>query len=210
MPHDAAPKTLRLEFENLPLMEAALRVTVSPPVKLRFSLIEKMRKYLGDAFPEVSESDQIEVPPGITQKVAEFGPGRIFGAVFKGNPQGLTVTVQDQVVIARWSRQARADTPEYPRFPALRKALGDAVDALENASPGISLKVVAANLSYTNFLGAPDPSEVLKTYFSDSVQMLKSRFAVIVKTLVAFDSPVIIFRIIEIVSVLDTNIPEDK
>ena len=52
-----------------------------------------------------------------------LGPGQLPGALYAGNDQGLSVSLQSQVLVARWTKHLSQGGPGYPRYGALREAL---------------------------------------------------------------------------------------
>lgn len=162
---------LRLKFDNLPLVEAAVRASFNVPKALSYALINSVHAELKSQFPALAESTQIEVAPGSGQFQAEFGPGCIPGAVYTGHPLGVSVHVQPQVVVARWSKRPGLDDPHYPDYERLRDSLWIAVEAFERGCgtdyPGIAV----VNMSYVNFIPALDPAAILKTYFSEDAHL---------------------------------------
>jgi len=164
-------RTVRLDFGNLPLVEATVRVSFESPSQLTFETVNRVHEDLRDEFPQVSEPKQIEVAPGISGSTAAFGPGQISGVVYTGNAKGLIITIQTQVVVARWLKQVAKDDLEYPRFPSLREALWRAVDALKSERTGESPPIVVVNMSYVNFVRVAESDNVLTSYLSDLAQV---------------------------------------
>ncbi len=161
---------IRLDFGNLPLIEAAVRASFETPGSLTFRTINAVAASLQGEFPQLAEPTQLEAAPGVTAKV-EFGPGQITGALYTGNRDGLTITVQSHVVVARWLPRVGVAEAEYPRFPALRDALWRAVDAFKAACGQDAPRVHVVNMSYVNFLRIPHSSPVLRRYFSKRIQI---------------------------------------
>ena len=162
---------LRLVFHNLPLVEAAVRASFNAPKPLTYSLVNSIARELSPSFPKVDEPKQLEVAPGAGETQFAFGPGCLPGAVYTGQKDGLFVSVQPQVIVARWVKHPSLQNPAYPRFPALRGALWSAVEAFRKGCgddyPGISV----VNMSYVNFVASSDPAGFLKTYFSSEAQL---------------------------------------
>ena len=166
----AVSEKIRLEFDKLPLVEAAVLSSFDFSVPLTFQLINDVAKHLRDEFHSLEEPKQFEVAPGVEGKF-EFGPNQIAGALFAGNSKGLCVTLQGQVIVVRWQKQSAPDAPDYPRFPALSNALWETVSALRAARKDTKRPVLVLNMSYVNFLKLPHSSPVLARYFSDEVQV---------------------------------------
>ncbi len=162
--------SLRLDFGNLPLVEAAIRASFAQPLELKFSAITDVHNKLKDGFPQITESKVYEGTPGITEKV-QIGPGNITGVVFAGNPTGLQSTLQSRVAVVRWLKQFITEAPAYPRFPALQAALWEVFDAVKSAYKLDSLTIAVVNLSYVNFIHVTDFASVLREYFSPLVHV---------------------------------------
>lgn len=163
--------SLRLNFGNLPLVEAVVRASFAKPLELKFSAITDVHNKLKDAFPQITESKVYEPAPGMTEETVRIGPGHITGVVFAGNPAGLQSTLQSRVAVVRWVKQLISEAPTYPRFPALRTALWQVVEAVKAAYGLESLPIAVVNLSYVNFIRVTDFSTVLTRYFSELVHV---------------------------------------
>jgi uncharacterized protein (TIGR04255 family) len=161
---------VRLHFDNLPLVEAAIRASFAQPVQLKFSAIADIRNRLMPAFPQITEPEVYETPPGVSEEVA-IRPGSITGVVFAGNPKGLRCTFQGRLAVVRWLRQYVAGAPDYPRFEVLRPALWEVVEAVKAAYGLDSLPIAVVNMSYVNFIPVTDFSSVLGDYFSPLVHV---------------------------------------
>ena len=162
---------IRLDFGNLPLLEVAVRASLSGPLKLTYAIVGSLAKELAAEFPTLAEPKQIETAPGFGLSPAEFGPGVLPGAVYSGHSQGLAVSVHPQVVIARWVRQFGPRESPYPRFPSLRAALWRAVEGLRTAVGEDFPPLAVVNMSYTNFVPVPDPASDIRTYLSKRAQL---------------------------------------
>jgi uncharacterized protein (TIGR04255 family) len=163
----AIRERIRLDFGNLPLVEAAVRVSLESPVPLKFATINTIKEKLAPEFTSLEEPEQFEVPPGLPNALPPFQPGQIPGATYAGNPQGLLVTLQTQVIVARWLKRATENGYEYPRFQSLSDALWRTLDAVTEASGQGPPHVVVVNISYVNFLAVPHTEPVLSRYFSE-------------------------------------------
>jgi uncharacterized protein (TIGR04255 family) len=152
-------------------VEAAVRVSFETSLKLTFAIINRVADQLRHQFPILEEPAAFEGTPGVKGPSVTLGPGQILGAVYTGNPDGLVITLQGQVIVARWLKQTRKGAAEYPRFPALRSAVWQAVDAFKGACGGQLPRIVVANMSYVNFLGVGHAEPVLSRYFSDLAQV---------------------------------------
>lgn len=166
----------RLNFGNLPLVEAAVRVSFESPVELTFDTINQLHAYLRDDFPTIAEPVQIEPPPGVKTSRIEFGPGRIPGVVYTGNSCGIVIGIQSQLAVVRWVKQAPRESPVYPRFAALRDMLWRVIDQHFGPSNGQSTPIVV-NMSYVNFIRVGDSGSVLSDYFSELVQIAATKGA---------------------------------
>ena len=164
-------KSLRLDFDDLPLVEAAVRASFNGPKDLTYSLVYSIHADLKASFPALTESQQHEIAPGAGEQEVKIGPGYLPGAVYTGHASGLSVHVQPQVIVARWSKRPGLIEPKYPRYTALRESLWSTVEAFRKACgddfPGIGV----VNMSYVNFIPTSDPASVVKKYFSGYAQM---------------------------------------
>jgi uncharacterized protein (TIGR04255 family) len=166
-------RKLRLDFKSLPLIEAAVRASFNGPRALTYTLVYSIAQELGGSFPSLEEPKQLEVAPGTGETPFTIGPGYLSGAVYTGNKHGLSVSVQPQVIVARWTKHPHPGmaNPDYPRFPAVRDALWTTVEAFRKGCgdeyPGISV----VNMSYVNFVPSGDSAGFLKTYFSSESQL---------------------------------------
>ncbi|MCH8806692.1 MAG: hypothetical protein IH986_11460 [Planctomycetes bacterium] len=159
-----------MDFGNLPLIEAAVRASFHGSVPLSYDIVNLVADRLKPTFPQLAEPKQIEIAPGAGPSPAEFGPAFLPGAVYSGHVAGLTLSLHPQVIVSRWVKQfGRGE--RYPRYPALRDALWSAVEAFREASGDKYPGTAIVNMSYVNFLPSSDAESVLKTYFSDQVQV---------------------------------------
>lgn len=162
--------SLQLDFGNLPLVEAAVRASFASSVDLTFRTINSIHERIREDFPTLDEPSQLEVAPGVESNVV-LGPGKISGALFANSQRGLTITVQNQVVVARWQKRLLGDPVEYPRYQVLRDALWQGIEALEASCSVESIPVAVVNMSYVNFIIVDEPKNVLRDYFSQSGQL---------------------------------------
>lgn len=165
---------MKLTFGKLPLVEAAARATLASPVPLTFATINAMQQHLAADFPLIAQPTSIEMPPGLQDGAIVLGPGQIPGVVFAGNPQGLSVSIHSQVLVARWLKQPNG--PHYPRFESIKTALWKARDAFLKAS-GSRVEVIVVNMSYVNFVRPDSKNSILRDYFSNLAQLELTREA---------------------------------
>ena len=162
---------LRLDFDNLPLVEAAVRASFNSPKALSYSLVNLVHADLKASFPVLTESEQLEIAPGAGGTQVEIRANYLPGAVYTGHESGLSLSVQPQVIVARWVKHPVLLERKYPRYQALRDSLWTAAEAFRKACgddfPGISV----VNMSYVNFIPTPDPPSVLKTYFNEEARL---------------------------------------
>lgn len=163
-------KKIQLDFGNLPLIEVAVRVSFASPVNLKFGIINDVAQRLRDEFPLLSELKRFEPPPGIREPTLTLQPGSISGADFTGNARGLIVTLQEQLIIARWLKRVEPSATEYPRYATLHDSLWKAVQAFSEACGGTIPPVSVVNMSYVNFLKSTQAQRVLD-YFSEMAQI---------------------------------------
>lgn len=159
-----------LNFGNLPLVEAAVRVALQAPLRLSYNRVNAIHADLKDQFPQLTEPTQFEVAPGV-KAVHEMRPDQLSGVVYLNDETGLRVTVQPRVIVARWVKRFAANAPEYPRFVALKDALWQTVQAARSASGDDFPAIHVTNMSYVNFVQVEDPATILADYFSALAQI---------------------------------------
>jgi hypothetical protein len=166
--------TASLKFDNLPLVEVALRTSFRSQVPLRFATLNDVRSALAEEFLSLDELPQIEAAPGINMELA-LGVGQIPGAVLSGHKQGVRATIQQHVVVTRWVRDPHRGAPPYPHFDLLRECHWRVVHALLDAARTPDVPCGAVNMSYTNFLQWEATPDVLSNYFDSKahVQLVK-------------------------------------
>lgn len=161
----------KLEFENLPLVEAAVRASFNVSKPLTYSLINAIAAELRQSFPTIEVPNQLELAPGIEDAQLAIGTAFLPGAVYAGNETNLSVSVQPQVVVARWVRYPGLENPRYPHFGPLRDALWRAVEAFQKSSGDEFPGIAVVNMSYVNFVESDDPGDFVNAYFSDAAQL---------------------------------------
>jgi uncharacterized protein (TIGR04255 family) len=166
-----AAKRVTLNFGNLPLVEAAVRVTFQPPIHLSYKSIVAIHDRVKEEFPGLAEPTQIEVAPGIGPSPDQFGPNQLPGVVFEGARSGLRVSLHPQVIVARWVKRFLGSTPEYPRYDALRRALWLTIEAVRETSRDAFSAILVTNMSYVNFVQVDNQATVLLDYFSSLAQV---------------------------------------
>jgi len=164
-------KSLRLDFDDLPLVEAAVRASFNGPKDLTFSLVNSIHADLKPSFPALTESQQHEIAPGAGEQEVKIGPGYLPGAIYTGHASGLSVHVHPQVIVARWSKRPGPIELKYPRYAALRESLWKTVETFRRACGDDFPGIAVVNMSYVNFIPTSDPASVVKTYFSQAAQM---------------------------------------
>lgn len=162
---------LRLDFENLPLVEAAVRASFNGPKALSYSLINSIHADLKPSFPALTESTQLEFAPGTGGTQFEIGTGYLPGAVYTGHAAGLSVHVQPQVIVARWSKRPGLTEPKYTRYQALRDALWNTVEAFRKGCGDDFPGIAVVNMSYVNFIPASNAPPTPTTYFSKEAHL---------------------------------------
>jgi uncharacterized protein (TIGR04255 family) len=167
----ATQARFRLDFGKLPLIEAAVRATLSAKVPLTYAIVDAIRQRLAPSFPTLTEPQQLEVAPGVGQVILESGPSYLPGAVFTGHARGLSVSVHPQVVVARWVKQYIPAQTTYPRYSQLRDAIWDAVEAFrQGVGDGGFPAISVVNMSYVNFLPVEGPATI-RSYLSDEANL---------------------------------------
>ena len=162
---------LRLDFDNLPLVEVALRATYSSPKHLEYLTLISIRDRLGDEFRVMTTPAGIEGAPGAASPSIEIGKPSLLGADFGGGREGIWLSIQKQVVVARWVRQLTDGAPQYPRFGAVLNAFKAGLSALAEAFQLDPFPLSAVNISYANFIRTENAGGVLQKYFSPLVQV---------------------------------------
>ncbi len=143
---------MRLEFRNLPLVEAAVRCTFKDAVPLNFTVIGRVHDAVKDEFPVVGEPTNYEQAPGLKEEQIQIGPGKIQAVVLQGHANGLRITLQQHVCVCRWIMSPFGVTPRYPRFESLRDELWNAVAVLGRAADIEQIAIAVVNMSYVNFI----------------------------------------------------------
>lgn len=161
---------LKLVFGNLPLVEAAVRVSFNAPKHLTFSLLNGIANELEPSFPRMEEPNHLEVAPGGSSGI-EISPGHLTGAVYTGHKSGLSVAVQPQVIVTRWVRRQGFKQQKYPHFPALRDSHWEAVKSFRKFCSEDYPGILVVNMSYVNFVYTDDFAGFLRKYFSSKVQL---------------------------------------
>lgn len=163
--------SMRLDFSNLPLVEAAVRASFRTPTTLTFPKINALANRLKPDFPVLTEPNRMEVPPGISGTM-QFDVAQIMGAVYTGNPRGLSIAVYPQLVVARWARKVGSESPDYPRFEVLEGALWNAVEGFleSTADDGLS-RIGVVNMSYVNFLKGIPSTDLLRSYCTENAHV---------------------------------------
>lgn len=162
---------LRLDFDNLPLVEVALRATYSSPIHLEYLTLIDIRDRLGEEFRVMTTPAGIEGAPGVAPPGIEIGKPSLLGADFGGGREGIWLSIQKQVVVSRWVRQLLDGAPQYPRFGAVLDAFKVGLRALAEALQRTSFPLSAVNISYANFIRTESAGGVLQKYFSPLVQV---------------------------------------
>jgi hypothetical protein len=146
-----------LEFEKLPLIEVALKRVIEPRLPVDLPFVVRLAESLGGRFDQVLDLPGIEQPPGPpAQEPYQVHTAK--GCRLLDSRSGVTVTLQRDLLVARWSRtdtktEAGTDTRTggYPRFPELQ----DALSAVECAIRGFGgfpegSRTRVVNVAYAN------------------------------------------------------------
>lgn len=134
-----------LEFAGLPLIEVALKRVITPHVPVNLPMVLRLARDVGSRFSHVLDLEHVEQPPGSIQG-ARYDIHTTGGCRLIEAGTGITVTVQRDLLTARWSR---TDIADYPRFPALQGAL-DAVMASIRAVNIGDVRTCLVNVAYAN------------------------------------------------------------
>ncbi len=153
---------MKLDFSNLPLIEAAIRFSFTNPLALGF---EQMFKLAELARPGYAASDLTtrELPPG--QNVINLlpvGPGMLF------QKDGTRVLLQSDMLATRWIRSGLPGGQDYVRYPTL-KAAAEEFFAHLTAVCGARPSVSVVNMVYVNFIRPDDGDMTIHDYFEKNV-----------------------------------------
>ena len=154
-----------LEFDKLPLVEAAVRFSFDSALEVDFraaqAVLDKVTK-----FDNLDLPSQIEVPPGIENALLVVGPNVPNAFSLTGHAQGITLTLQRQLLAAKWQRTP--ESAEYPRYDLLRESLSE----LCKAMPGSIARVAVVNIVYVNFIPTKDVgARFIQKYFGEVAQV---------------------------------------
>lgn len=168
---------LQLNFGNLPLVEAAIRISLTEPITLTFHRIQLLHEAIRPDYPRVTEPQVWEGAPGVAEQTISISPvPPIPGVVYEGHSKGLRLTVQSRVIVLRWIKQAQENAPGYPRYSTMREAVWDAFTRISETFKE-SPKIAAVNMSYVNFIEIGDSANILKDYFSEQVHIAATETA---------------------------------
>ena len=167
-----ASKRIQLQFENLPLIEAAVRVTFAEEHGLTLDLGSQMIDRLKPGFTKLDLAPNIEAPPGISVNAVMASPAHMpLGLVLTGNETGISLKLQRQLIAARWELQLGGTPPPYPRYAALRDSLLNAIEAIRSCQTTSRIAVV--NMLYVNFIKTESPDgQCVSSYLSEKVRPL--------------------------------------
>lgn len=158
-----------LEFQNLPLIEAVVRVYFRERMQIDFRLVNALHEPLRLEFPNVAPLSVWEVSPALKQDTQlPIQRGDLPGAEYTGGNQGVSVHLQPQLLAVRWRRGISEHGPQYQgvRYLKLRKVLNDAFAHLRNLRGAGEPHTALANMTYTNFIRIEDPRPYLKNEYS--------------------------------------------
>lgn len=170
MTTDYQPRETRsLDFGNLPLVEVALRVSLQSQLPITFGLIDELGVEMRSHFPRKSELIRFEVAPGAPTDFVRFSPGFIPGVAFENQETGESISLQRNVVVARWTKQANG--AEYSGYNSLRDALKRVILALSKSAKEDTLRISVVNMSYVNFIVSSGDDDKLMAYFAKESQV---------------------------------------
>jgi uncharacterized protein (TIGR04255 family) len=143
----------KLEFENLPLVEVALRFSLLKPLPVTLEFISDLFEELRSDFSRLGDLTTIEHPPGKPPGITLESRGRVHGARFSRSTDGITLSVQADLLIVRWNQDLNSATGRYPGFQrALLPAYETLVKSLEKLLGQGFVQVPVLNMSYVNFV----------------------------------------------------------
>lgn len=163
-----------LEFANLPLVDASVRLYFDKDLPLTLQRGVDAWGRLEDRFPLFLDLEQME--PGLggrsptTFAVVPGSPEfSHFGFRFAGGNTGLDLCLQQNLLVLKWNRRFDATALPYPRFKAIEENLWWAVKVLREALP--LPEISALNMRYANFIPTVEGSAgmVLTDYFSEAI-----------------------------------------
>jgi uncharacterized protein (TIGR04255 family) len=162
----------RLDFGNLPHIETVVRATLKSSVNLTYSLVNSVAEKLSGSFPVLSEPKQFEMPPGDEPRPEQFGLGAALpGAVYTGDPTGLSVSLHAQVIVCRWTKYSGpgASPRAYPHFESVRDGLWNTIDAVKEITGQDFPGLLVVNMSYVNFIEVD--ADAIQSYLSDDFRL---------------------------------------
>ena len=154
-----------LEFRNLPLIEAVVRVYFRERIQVDFNLVNELHGLLRNDFPNVAPLSVWEVSPALKQETQlPIQRGDLPGAEYNGGSQGLSVHLQPQLLAVRWRRGISEHGPQYQgvRYTKLRNVLEAAFASLGKLRAAGDLQTALANMAYVNFIRIDDPRPYLE------------------------------------------------
>ncbi len=156
-----------LEFRNLPLVEAVVRVYFANRIRVDFGLVSELHTKIHSEFPNVIPLSVWELTPALQQETQLPIPrGDLPGAEYTGGQHGLSVHLQPQLIAVRWRRGITEHSPEYPRFQKLRRFLESCLRTLRDSSSVQQIQLALTNMTYVNFIRVEDPRPYLKEEYS--------------------------------------------
>ena len=140
---------MRLHFNNLPLIESAVRLTLDPTLPIKVTLATQVYQHVAEQYPALEDMLNFEQPPGLDANVfaKDFAPLMGFRTV--NLHKGLSLTFQKRLISSRWS--ANQLNPRYAGFESLIEGLELGVDALQKAGVP-ALHTIVANMVYHDFI----------------------------------------------------------
>ena len=158
-----------LEFRNLPLVEAVVRVYFSDRIQVDYRLVNELHKALQDEFPNVAPPPVLDVSPALKQDTQlPIQRGDLPGAEYTGGTRGLSVHLQPQLLAVRWRRGMSEHGPEYPRYGSLRNVLDASFANLQRIGRTGQRRAALTNMTYVNFIRIDDPRPYFKDEYSTS------------------------------------------
>lgn len=151
---------MNADFDNLPLVEVAIRFTLEKSLPLGVALAHDiMMGIVEDGESAVVRDIPLEPAPG--QKVAGFFQRSSFALA---HHDGTETIVHPHWVGSKWTGMG---SQNYPRFPALRNRLTLLMKRLHELFGEVP-KVTVANMSYLNFVSVRGMAE-MSAYLQDGV-----------------------------------------
>lgn len=147
---------MRLRFSNLPLLEAAVRLSLDPPIDIGVRTSNGIYPHVAERYPALEDASNFEPPPGIEASVFVNDLTSFVGFRSTNVNTGLSLTFQRRLLSSRWSINPLE--PRYSGFESLLDGLELGLGGLLKAGVPAPVPIVA-NMVYVDFI-AGDSSAI--------------------------------------------------